>query len=953
MKIFVVWVCLAIVSAPKVYADTYWLSLASFKSKGYAEQYLSEQRATLVRPLIIRQVATATGQFHRVMMGPFENEQTARENISSLRRRGYQGVWLVSESDHVDVVSGAPVPALPVPVISPKLSPQTQTQTQTQAQMQTAGAAPVRPVPANGQLLVAAGNQASRDESEVFAEFIPGQPIRLAKVNNQEQKITIDGVVDESAWRTVPVIDDYRTIRPDTLKPGEHKTHLRMMYDDRGLYVSSVMEQPPETIIRRLSGRDMFFQVNQEQFGVMLDTSGESKYGYFFGVTSSGTIMDGTILPERRMSADWDGPVLARSSLTSDGWSAEMFMPWGVLSMPNSGEIRKLKVATMRRVAYKEEDWGWPPLPDTGARFMSLMQPIEVENIAPRQQWSVFPFLSTSYDWVDEVAETRPGADLFWRPSSNFQLNATLNPDFGNVESDAVVLNLTATETFFPEKRLFFLEGQEVFNATPRADTRGRDIGEGGLPFTMVNTRRIGGKPRRPQSAVDVLIPQRELVQRTELIGAVKTTGQIGSFRYGVMGAFEDDVKFDVLSDAGPENLHQAGNDYGVARLLYETSRRGDYRAIGVLSTAVLNPDRDALVQGVDWHYRTSSGGVKIDGQYMTSDIDGIEERGYGGFLDFEMTYRQGLVHRIGLEYFDENIDINDLGFLQRNDDYRLRSALTWTTSSMSWARDNQFDLRGFAQKSITQNLFTGGAIFFSNRLRLNNLSQVTARLGYMASSYDDLNSFGNGTYRIDDKMDMSLRWDSESTEAWQYGVMANYKTEDLDGGDGFSIGPTIKWQPNYQFSVDLGITYGERDGWLLHQGGSQMGTYKARQWIPNLSVEYYFSAQQQIKLGVSWVGIKANARDFYRIPADPGRLISIAQPNDATDYDFSVSQYSMQVRYRWEIAPLSDIYLVYTRQADMRDLLGEAGFENIFDNAWRDPLEDIFVFKIRYRFGS
>ncbi len=945
MKFFLVWGCLALVPA-SLHAQTYWLSLASFKSKTYAEQFIGEHRVELAQPLVMREAATAKGRFHRVMMGPFLTEQTAREQLDSLKRRGLDGVWLLTQPDREDVVAAA---AQTAPVI-PQMRRETRGQTATTAVSQDAR---IEPDASDRPIEASTGNRTAADLGEVTAQFVPGQPIRLTKLKSPEQKIIVDGVVDEAAWRDVPAIGGYRTVRPDTLEAGEHPTHFRMMYDDRGLYFSSVMEQPPETIIRRLSGRDMFFQVNQEQFGVMLDTSGESKYGYFFGVTSSGTIMDGTILPERRMSADWDGPVLARSSLTSDGWSAEMFMPWGVLSMPNSGEVRKLKVATMRRVAYKEEDWGWPPLPDTAPRFMSLMQPIEVENIAPRQQWSVFPFLSTSYDWVDEVAETRPGADVFWRPSSNFQLNATLNPDFGNVESDAVVLNLTATETFFPEKRLFFLEGQEVFNATPRADTRGRDVGNGGLPFTMVNTRRIGGKPRRPQSAADVVIPQRELVQRTELAGAVKTTGQIGSFRYGVMGAFEDDVKFDVVSDAGPENLHQAGNDYGVARLLYETSHRGDYRAIGLLSTAVLNEDRDALVQGVDWHYRTSTGGLKIDGQYMSSDIDGVDERGYGGFLDFEMTYRQGLVHRVGLEYFDENIDINDLGFLQRNDNYRVRSALTWTKSNLSWARDNQFDLRGFAQKSVTENLFTGGAVFFSNRMRLNDLSQVTARAGYTAGYYDDLNSFGNGAFRIDDKIDLMLQWDSDSTEAWQYGVMANYKTEDIDGGDGFTIGPRVKWQPNYQFSIDLGLTYGEREGWLLHQGGTQMGTFKARQWIPNLSVEYYFNAQQQIKLGVSWVGIKANAQDFYRIRPEPGNLISIAKPDNAADYDFSVSKYSMQVRYRWEIAPLSDIYLVYTRQADLRDLLDESGFESIFDNAWSDPLEDIFVFKIRYRFGA
>jgi len=936
VKFFLATVALALVVPYTAQASPYWLSVSSFRSIDHAQRYLQNHEESFSRGLRIQHSQVGSEDFYRVLTGPFAQEQDARDQMASLRATGYGETWLVADVPQNVATRSAPTSAQ-----------------QPRRQGPLGSAAPSSAV-STDRVNVDEDNPADVGVPEtILAELVAGEPIRLTKFDRRVHKIKIDGVVDESVWQSVPVIDDYKVVRPDTLEPGNHATQMRMTYSDDGFYISSVMEQPSETIIRRLTGRDMFFMVNQENFGVMLDTSGDSKYGYFFGVTSSGSIMDGTMLPERRMSPDWDGAVHARSSLTSTGWSAEIFVPWGILSMPASGDVRTLKVATIRKVAYKEEEWGWPPLLSTNSRFMSLMQPIEVENIAPRQQWSVYPFLSSAYDWVDEKADVRPGADVFWRPSSNFQLNATLNPDFGNVESDAVVLNLTATETFFPEKRLFFLEGQEVFNATPRADTRSSGVGDGGLPYTMVNTRRIGGKPRPPQVSNDTVVPQRELVQRTELLGALKTTGQLGAFRYGLMGAFEDDLKFDVIGPGGPQNLRQDGNNYGVARLLYETSRAGDYRALGVLSTAVLNSQRDALVQGVDWHYRTASGRVKIDGQYMTSDIEDVQTRGHGGFLDFEFTYRQGLVHRIGLEYFDENIDINDLGFLQRNNEYRLRTALSWTSSSMQWARNNQFDIRGFAQKSVTESLFNGGGLFLSNRTSLNNLSQLTARLGYFPSTYDDLNSFGNGTFRVDDQIDGGLYWDSDTTKVWQYGLFANYKTEQVDEGDGYTVGARLTWKPSYQFSVDLGLRYTARDGWLLHQGGDQMGTYESRQWVPNLSIEYYFNAQQQLKLGVSWVGIKANEEDVYRIPGEPGSLIPIAKPAGQPSYDFSVSQYSLQVRYRWEIAPLSDIYLVYTRQADDRSLWEDSGFDRIFDNAWRDPLEDIFVFKIRYRFGS
>ncbi|MEM9624410.1 MAG: DUF5916 domain-containing protein, partial [Pseudomonadota bacterium] len=572
----------------------------------------------------------------------------------------------------------------------------------------------------------------------------------------------------------------------------------------------------------------------------------------------------------------------------------------------------------------------------------------------PRQQYNIYPFASTAFDFVDDEPDYRVGADVFWRPSTNFQLNATLNPDFGNVEADDVDINLTATETFFPDKRLFFLEGQEIFFASPRADTRGRGVGRRGLPYTMVNTRRIGGRPRAPDVPDSVEVEERELLRPVELKGAVRTTGQLGKLRYGVMGAFEGEVTLDAMENGQSFHVQEDGSDYGIARFLYEDSVGGDYRAVGVLSTAVLNRQQNAMVNGVDFHYLTANGDFKVDGQIMSSDIEN-EDTGYGGFVDFEMNYGQGRVHRVGLEYFDEHIDINDLGFLQRNDEYRIRSSFQWTKSDLSWARENQFDVRGFVQKNVTESLFTGASISFANRVNLNNLSQLILRAGYSPSFYDDLNSFGNGTYRIEERYNSEVTWTSDTAKTWSFEVGAQYEEEHL-GDPRYSASFAVFWRPTDQFSVELESRYSVSDGWLLHQDDDLFATLTSRQWEPKLSVEYFINARQQLKLAVQWIGIKAEEEDFFLVPAQPDNLIPIDKPVGPgfdDSYDFSVSQYNIQLRYRWEIAPLSDIFLVYTRFADTREALGEAGFNDLFDSAFRDPLADLLVFKVRYRFGS
>jgi hypothetical protein len=787
----------------------------------------------------------------------------------------------------------------------------------------------------------------------IRAGLAPGQVVRLTRIDPETAEILIDGHLDEAVWQTLPVYDEFVVIEPDTLGSTSHETLVRLAYDDRGLYIGADMRQPPETLIKRLSGRDQR-TINRDSINLTLDTSGEGRYGFWFGVNLGDSLMDGTVLPERQFSNEWDGPWRGRSQKTDTGWSAEIFIPWSTMSMPSAGEIRRMGLYMSRKVAYLDERWGWPALPDTVPKFMSALQQLEMSNVSPRQQYNFYPFVAISDDRVDGETRYRVGADLFWRPSTNFQLNATVNPDFGNVESDDVVINLTATETFFPEKRLFFLEGQEIFFASPRADTRTSGVGNAGAPYTMVNTRRIGGKPREPALAPGVAVSKRELNQPTDLLGAAQVTGQFGGFRYGVLGAFEDDVRFRAVAGGQPVRLEQPGNDYGIARLLYEDNVDGAYRAVGLLSTAVLSSDRDAIAHGLDWHYLTPDGKFKVDGQAMTSDVDG-SDRGYGGFIDVEYNIRRGMAQRFGIEYFDESFDINDLGFLQRNDHYRLRSSFIFTQANLGPIRNNMFDVRGFVQKNLSESLLTGAGIFLTNRAMFHNFSALTVRLHFNPKQYDDLNSFGNGTYRIDQRTEAFAFWDSDTTRALGVTLGGGYKNENL-GGHSWQTEAGVTWRPSDRMNVELNVRYDERDDWLLHQSGDLFATFQARQWQPRLSADYFISARQQFRVSLQWVGIKAREHDFYRIPQRPGSLIEVDKPvgpGFRPSYDFSVSQFSFQARYRWEIAPLSDIFLVYTRQADRSALLGDDSFENLFSAAWRQPLQNVFVAKIRYRLGS
>ena len=928
-----------IFSSAASYAEkVFRVCVGSYSTLENARNALDAANISLGDGFEVARADSASGTLYRILSQPYESRLDAEKAVASARGAEISGAWIVASRRQ------EPVDAASRPVSTPPSSNRLSTL--------RSNTLPPRPAAPTGDTAKTVALNGAAGVSVQLAEQRSSastkDAIRIIKTDESAAGITIDGRLNESIWSNLPNVGKFVVLEPDTLADVPHATNIKLAYTDKGLYVGADLEQPKDTLIRRLSGRDVFFGLNRDSINLTLDTSGEGLYGFWFGINLGDSLMDGTVLPEYRYSNEWDGPWRGASTETDTGWSAEFFIPWSAISMPSAGDVRNMGIYMSRKVAYLDERWGWPALPNTQPKFLSVLQPVELKGIAPRQQYNIYPFAAVTRDGIDDETRYQVGADLFWRPSSNFQLNATLNPDFGNVESDDVDVNLSATETFFPEKRLFFVEGQEIFVASPRADTRSSGVGNSGPPTTMVNTRRIGGRPQSPTLQLGQTISAREVGLPAELIGAAKGTGQIGNFRYGVLAAFEDEVAFNAAQNGQDLRVTQDGSDYGIARLLYENNDDG-YRALGLLSTAVQHYDRDAYVTGIDWHLLTRSGKLKMDGQVFRSDLDSVDV-GYGGFVDFEYTFRRGVKQRLGIEYFDDDVNINDLGFQSRNNYRQIRTAHTRTTSDLSWARNNQFDVRA-ALMETGDGLLGRGGIFFANRTTFNNLTSLTLRLEHFLPSYDDLNGFGNGTFRTAEKTGGGIKFESNSTKALSYSLGAGYFEEDL-GGDSFHYDASIDWRPLDGLNLSAGLSYFDYDGWLLHQEGRNMTTFDGEGLEPYLTLEYFLSAKQQFKLSVQWVGIEAIEDEFYRIPDSAGRLVPTVKP-DAESDSFSISDLVFQARYRWEIAPLSNLYIVYIRAADVTRPLGRDDYSDFLDRAWAQPIADQLVMKIRYRFGS
>ena len=956
-----------------VWADAeYWVPVGSYQQRDTAESAARDARDVLGAPIAIIGASTASGFYFRVVAGPYASRSEAMDMAEAAKARGFGDAWVWSRQsddeigvdsyvdDLLDTPSDTDYDALfddldldldleleldgqeegldediiPADRELPDLIEEApddyklnKLRRDAQAVPQQATPPQARPPPPPTITL----------PSQQVVSLDVGNPISLVRYQESDLNMRIDGKLDERVWSEFPGVDAFRVVDPDTGQQPRHRTLVKMFYTERGLYASFEMEQPADTLVRWYSGRDQG-RLNRDNVGVTIDTSGEGRYGYWVNLALGGNQIDGTVLPERQFSSDWDGAWYGGTQISKKGWNAEIFLPWSQLAMPKEPGERRINAYASRKVAYLNERYAVPALPFTQPLFMSALQPLQLNDVDPKQQWSMFPYVSVTRDEVEDFTQTKAGTDIFWRPSSNFQVTATLNPDFGNVESDEVIVNLSAFETFFPEKRLFFQEGTEVFSTSPR--NRSWD----GEPTTILNTRRIGGAPFAPEVPAGVTVPSRELNQPTELVGAVKVVGQFGRVRYGVLGAAEDEIKFDV----GDANYHQDGSDYGVARMLYESKTDdGSYRAVGGIATLAAHEVQDASVLGVDYHYLSNGGAWKVDGQLLQSDIDGVGT-GHGGFVDVGRSLRKGLNLRWGVSHFDDKLDLNALGFLRRNDATNTKLDLDYRRSDVDWA--SQISVNAFAEYEVNgdgDRTRTGvGGRFGAD---LHNRDQVRLFLAYSPDLDEDRNSRGNGTYEIEGAHGVELDYETDSSRRVSYRMKIGHGGEEL-GGDRYTGELGVVWRPIDQLNVGAIAQYQRRNGWLLWQEDRNFTTFDTIEWRPRLNIDYFLTAKQQLRLSAQWVGIKASEQEFFLVPDRVGELIEVDKPPGPTD-DFAISRVNLQLRYRWEIAPLSELSVVYTLNGSQAARSG--AFNDLFNDALEEPVGEQLIVKLRYRLGS
>ncbi len=724
--------------------------------------------------------------------------------------------------------------------------------------------------------------------------------------------LDIDGKLDSTEWSGAQRVDDFRMTQPLTREPSRHATEAWYMATADGLAVAFRNRQPsgiPRT--RQRFQRDD--NGNVDRVNVYVDFDGDGRSGYNFMLALSNGIGDGTIANENQFNNDWDGAWKHAVSEDDDSWSAEILIPWHIAPMRSiDGDTRTIGLSLDRVVGDTGERMTWPAISYTEQRYLSALQKVEVPQFS-QSLLAVTPYVVGLYDNIDGRTEVDAGVDLFWKPNGQFQLSATLNPDFGQVESDGIVVNFSAIETFFGDKRPFFTENQGYFEVP---------FGSLGSAQQLIYTRRVGAPADDGSGSGDVT-------------AAAKINGSVGGFGYGVFAATEGD---------------SAGRDFYALR----ATRGFDSQSIGAMVTRVNRPilDREATVYSFDhqwapnarWNIRTNLVGSTID-----QHGDTVRDTGAQVKIDHEIG--DGWRQQLYMLHSGEDLQLNDFGFLDRNNfnyaRYEISRRFTALADSSPYA-SHQWRFAA-SRRSNDNGVHIGNAFAVNRNSERRDGGNQFFEIAAWTPGHDDLITRGNGVVDHPGRLYAFAERFFPKKKHWSLYGSVNYNAEGLGGVDRGAW--TFYFEPNYAINDNLSIFAGlelQRNPDLtLWRGGDLLGTFGSDQVFLNAGTVWLIGSKQELRVRLEALGLDAEAKRAWRISAD-GKPV---RSNDVLD-DFAVRNLGFQVRYRYEFAPLSYLYVAYVRGGSLFDTgVGPYSVRDEFSGAFDLRDSEQLLVKLSYRF--
>ena len=862
-----------------------------------------------------------------------------------------------------------------------------------------------------------AGAQGTPDAaaSNPFGRKYP--PRLYQTVRLQGQPPTIDGRLDDEAWKEGEWAGDYTQQMPTEGAAPSQPTELKVLYDDTNVYMAIRAWDDPDKVHRYPGRRDDFQGFAVDMVGVCFDSDNDKRTGFEFDLTAGGGKIDlilgnGETEWDTTWDAVWDGKV----AHDEKGWTAEFRVPLNQLRYGSQGE-QVWGMHAWRWVARHQEESQWQLIPrqNTG-RMYQLGELHGIRDLPPARHVELLPHVvgkassGPSFPGEGTGGAGSAGLDAKVGLRTNFTLDATVNPDFGQVEADPSVVNLTAYETFYEEKRPFFLEGRKILTYETASEDQlfySRRIGQ---PPSLIPPSGPGETVRAPES--------------TTILGALKVTGKTNDgLSVGVLQGFTQKERASVAAPLGSSDpVVEPFGSYTVGRMqkdwdkgntilggmLTSTHRWISDPSLAFLPTQAWSGgadfvryfgDRAWLLQANAVFSRIEGDGEAIharqtnavhyyqrpDASHLGVDENATSLSGHGGSVQFGRSGDRRFGASDTFLWYSPGLDFNEIGYLRQADVLSNRLHLSWKEPrprgpfrdySVELVRTDEWDFGGLKTKSGTS---ASASAHFRNKWRVSGqigfheLVETRALRGGPALRSSDfyVSSLGvssDPSRRVSASVDGEHNWTLEGDS-----VADRITTQlSLRPSNRLSLtvaGEYMALEDDLQYVATAETDDGPR--WVLGRIAQDVWSLTVRVNLaitPDLTVQYYGSPfiatgrhtalrratdtlapayeDRFHRYGAGEIAYSGEDGAYDVREAAGGARYSFANP------DFSFRQFRSNLVARWEYKPGSAVYVVWSQGRTSDEPYWQDAFRTNWNGLWSARPDNVFLVKLSYWFS-
>lgn len=843
------------------------------------------------------------------------------------------------------------------------------------------------------------------------------KPLRIYNTSRlSTEKPYVDGKLNDACWQKGEWAGDYTQWIPNEGAKPSQPTQLKIFYDDKNIYVAiRAYDSIPEKVVRKAGRRDEF---TGDMVGISFDSYHDHRTGFEFDVSAAGQKIDLLLTNPSNADLNWNAVWYAKTAKEDSAWTAEFEIPLSQLRYSNDS-VQVWGLHAWRWIDRLQQESDWEPQSTTGPGILYLfgelhgisglpksrrieIQPYILGKLNAFKAEPNNPFANKGRNWTGNL-----GLDAKIGLTSNFTLDLTVNPDFGQVESDPSVINLTAFETFYEEKRPFFLEGKNIFSF----DFDGSN---------MFYSRRIGHAP-----SFNPNLGENEFMKypdNTTILGAAKVSGKTAKgLSVGILESITAS-EFATVDSSGKRksigvepltnySIVRVQKDYNGGNTMFGGILTSTNRFVDSPQLEFLN--RNAYTGGIDllhqWHDKEYYLDAKIVGSSISGSHDAIDilqqssaryyQRpdiqyvaldstinrlsGYGGDIKIGKGSKGLWRYSSELVWRSPGLDLNDMGFMQMADVIKQKNSVYhFVNKPVSIFRTYNASL------SQTNNL-DFGMRYLSSNINLATYFEFVNQWALSASVANTTQSLDTRILRGGSAMLMPFTWyenlyvRTNNSKKFSCELFTELTKSGNNSTQNYSIQPGIVYSPFNTLKLSTSFNYSSNQNELQYittatEGSEQkhilgkidqktLGiTFRIDYNVtPELSIQYYGSP---FTTGGKYSGFKKvtdpKADDYYSRFSELAPVLNddnnyeVSENNNGTvDYsfknpNFDFSQFRSNFVFRWEYHPGSQLYFVWSQDRteyvepgiqDLGKRMG--GIKDIFPN-------NIFFVKFKYWFS-